>query len=178
MALELNGTTGVSLVQDGVVTAADLASGAITSAALPSGSVVAVRTYTNNTRTVLSDSSNTNYWTVTDAKTFGTETKIVVLAHIGAYGDYSGNLGNYISYDGTRSYSLDFTYTGQNQSHTASGQATFTGLSSGNKTLQIGWQTDNNNASDKPFKIFNPNSTEDNRQVQKVSHLTVFEVVV
>jgi hypothetical protein len=40
MALELNGTTGVSLVQDGVVTAADLASGAITSAALPAGSVV------------------------------------------------------------------------------------------------------------------------------------------
>ncbi len=28
MALELNGSTGVSLVQDGVVTAADLASGA------------------------------------------------------------------------------------------------------------------------------------------------------
>jgi len=42
MALELNGTTGVSLVQDGVVTAADLASGAITSAALPAGSVLQV----------------------------------------------------------------------------------------------------------------------------------------
>ena len=43
MALELNGTTGVSLVQDGVVTAADLASGAITSAALPAGSVLQVQ---------------------------------------------------------------------------------------------------------------------------------------
>ena len=42
MALELNGTTGVSLVQDGVVTAADLASGAITSAALPTGTVLQV----------------------------------------------------------------------------------------------------------------------------------------
>jgi len=42
MALELNGTTGVSLVQDGVVTAADLASDAITSAALPAGSVLQV----------------------------------------------------------------------------------------------------------------------------------------
>jgi len=40
MALELNGTTGVSLVQDGVVTAADLASGAITASALPSGTIV------------------------------------------------------------------------------------------------------------------------------------------
>ena len=177
MALELNGTTGVSLVQDGVVTAADLASGAITSAALPSGSVVAVRTYTNNTRTVLSNSNNSNYWTVTDAKTFGTETKIVVLAHIGAFGDTSGVVGSYISYDGTRSYSLDYAYVGIDASHTANGQATFTGLSAGNKTLQIGWQTANNNATDKPFKIFNPNTTDDARQVQKVSHLTVFEVV-
>jgi len=42
MALELNGTTGVSLVQDGVVTAADLAAGAITSSALPEGSVLQV----------------------------------------------------------------------------------------------------------------------------------------
>ena len=42
MALELNGTTGVSLVQDGVVTAADLASGAITAGALPAGSVLQV----------------------------------------------------------------------------------------------------------------------------------------
>jgi len=42
MALELNGTTGVSLVQDGIITAADLASGAITSSALPAGSVLQV----------------------------------------------------------------------------------------------------------------------------------------
>jgi len=46
MALELNGTTGVSLVQDGVVTAADLASGAITAAALPAGSVLQVASTT------------------------------------------------------------------------------------------------------------------------------------
>ena len=42
MAVVLDGSTGVSLVQDGVVTAADLASGAITSAALPTGSVLQV----------------------------------------------------------------------------------------------------------------------------------------
>ena len=50
MALELSGTTGVSLVQDGVVTAADLASGAITSGALPAGSVLqVVQTVKTNT---------------------------------------------------------------------------------------------------------------------------------
>jgi len=51
MALELNGTTGVSLVQDGVVTAADLASGAITSAALPTGSVLQVKSATKTDTT-------------------------------------------------------------------------------------------------------------------------------
>ena len=56
MALELNGTTGVSLVQDGVVTAADLASGAITSAALPTDSVLQVVNATYSTGT--SSSSN------------------------------------------------------------------------------------------------------------------------
>ena len=42
MALSLDGTTGVSLVQDGIITAADLASGAITSSAMPAGSVLQV----------------------------------------------------------------------------------------------------------------------------------------
>ena len=42
MTVTIDGTTGVSLVQDGVVTAADLASGAITSAVLPSGSQVLI----------------------------------------------------------------------------------------------------------------------------------------
>jgi hypothetical protein len=36
MALELNGTTGVSLVQDGIITAADLADSAVTTAKLDS----------------------------------------------------------------------------------------------------------------------------------------------
>ena len=64
MALELNGTTGVSLVQDGVVTAADLASGAITSAALPTGSVLQVVTTQNSsqyTRTTSGWYDATNY---------------------------------------------------------------------------------------------------------------------
>jgi len=57
MALELNGTTGVSLVQDGVVTAADLASGAITSAALPAGSVLQVVSTTSDTDTSVQSTS-------------------------------------------------------------------------------------------------------------------------
>ena len=61
MALELNGTTGVSLVQDGVVTAADLASGAITSAALPAGSVLQV---VEGVRTSIAGTTSTSLVTV------------------------------------------------------------------------------------------------------------------
>ena len=42
MTLVLDGSTGVSAVQDGVVTAADLASGAITASAFPTGSILQV----------------------------------------------------------------------------------------------------------------------------------------
>jgi len=71
MALELNGTTGVSLVQDGVVTADDLSStldltgktvtlpsGAITSAALPAGSVLQVVQSRNNAGSITTTSSS------------------------------------------------------------------------------------------------------------------------
>lgn len=57
MALELNGTTGVSLVQDGVVTAADLASGAITSGILPAGSVLQVVQGRSTTNTSINSTS-------------------------------------------------------------------------------------------------------------------------
>lgn len=42
MAVVIDGSTGVSLVQDGVVATADFASGAITSSVLPSGSQVLI----------------------------------------------------------------------------------------------------------------------------------------
>jgi len=83
MALELNGTTGVSLVQDGVVTAADLASGAITSAALPAGSVLQV---VNGNTSSMVTSSTTQTWvdtgiTATITPT-STSSKIIVWVNL------------------------------------------------------------------------------------------------
>jgi len=81
MALELNGTTGVSLVQDGVVTAADLAAGAITRAALPAGSVLQVvqgtlTTFPTTTSTVFVDTGLSASITPTSATS-----KILVTYH-------------------------------------------------------------------------------------------------
>ena len=86
MALELNGTTGVSLVQDGVVTAADLASGAITSGALPAGSVLQVL-QTSWTSSTLTSTNGTpfdigNSLSITPSST---SSKVLVIAEAGLY---------------------------------------------------------------------------------------------
>jgi hypothetical protein len=63
MALELNGTTGVSLVQDGVIATADLADGAVTAAkigSLPAGSVLQV---VEGSTTTVASYGNTTYVT-------------------------------------------------------------------------------------------------------------------
>jgi len=86
MALELNGTTGVSLLQDGVVTAADLASGAITSGALPAGSVLQVveQRITNSTFSTTA----TQFTTVTDfnASITPSSTSSKILVHFNVSG--------------------------------------------------------------------------------------------
>jgi len=84
MALELNGTTGVSLVQDGVVTAADLASGAITSAALPTGSVLQVVSATGSDGYTSSSSFVTTGHSVTITPK-STSSKILLLATSTSY---------------------------------------------------------------------------------------------
>lgn len=61
MALELNGTTGVSLVQDGVVTAADLASGAVTTDKIALPDLVSVA-FPSNTTTTISAINATSYF--------------------------------------------------------------------------------------------------------------------
>jgi hypothetical protein len=65
MAVTIDGTTGVSLVQDGVVTAADLASGAITASALPTRSVLQVVHATKNTSFSVAASGIGDWYDVT-----------------------------------------------------------------------------------------------------------------
>ena len=85
MAVTIDGTTGVSLVQDGVVTAADLASGAITGAALPEGSVLQV------VETIKTDVFSTTSGVFTDITGLSVSitpssasSKILVLAYAGS----------------------------------------------------------------------------------------------
>lgn len=81
MALELNGTTGVSLVQDGIITAADLASGAITSSALPAGSVLQVVNATYNTSTATTSVTYIDTGLTATITPSSTDSKILVLVN-------------------------------------------------------------------------------------------------
>ena len=68
MALELNGTTGVSLVQDGVVATADLADGAVTAAKLFSGFAngITEADYYYNTTNISVDTDPVTTWSRQD----------------------------------------------------------------------------------------------------------------
>ena len=83
MALELNGTTGVSLVQDGVVTAADLASGAITASALPAGSVLQVVQDTQTAETNYSSGAYQDTDLSVAITPSSTSSKVLVIVDIG-----------------------------------------------------------------------------------------------
>mgnify|MGYP000580834752 CR=1 FL=1 len=101
MALELNGTTGVSLVQDGVVTAADLASGAITASALPAGSIVAAKydSYTAAASYSLASGDAQNVTELSITHTATGSNQIILIASISAY-SLSSNSGFVFLSDG------------------------------------------------------------------------------
>lgn len=141
-----------------------------------SGSVVAVRFYSNNTRSNPTAGSTGVLWSVTDTKLYGSETNIIVQCVLHGYNAYSGGLPTYIEYGNSKSYSLAFQYSAGNYQKMATGLANATGKSSGSNTINIGWDSATG-GTQKPFNVFNPNSSDDSRLHQMVSTLVVYEVV-
>jgi len=144
-----------------------------------SGSVVAVRFYSNNTRATVSSAASGTLISFTDTKLYGSETDIIVTANVIGHDQGnggSGDIGAYIGYDGTEKYSIDNNYNAQAYNNTMTGQAKFTGVSSGSRTVKVGWNT-GNSVSAAPFPILNPNSTDDARGQQSESTIIVYEVI-
>ena len=57
------------------------------------------------------------------------------------------------------------------------GNGKFTGVSSGSRTLIIGWSPANGTSATRPFLVLNPNATDDARGHQTVSTVVVYEVI-
>ena len=142
-----------------------------------SGAVIAIRHYSNSTRTAMSlTGSSGTIWSFTDTKVGGTETDIIVQINIIGKDDGSGSLGTYIEYGGSRSYSAAFQYESSPYLKPMTGSMKATGKASGSQTVTIGWDAANN-ATTYPFVVLNPNSTDDARNHQFVSTVTVYEVM-
>ncbi|MDC0564301.1 hypothetical protein OAP51_05845 [Alphaproteobacteria bacterium] len=142
-----------------------------------SGSVVAIRHYSNNTRASVTAGASGILWTFTDTKLYGAESSIIIHANLLGKANDSGNVASYIEYGGTKSYSIGFTYEASIHAKVMSGTSKTTGKSAGSQTVSIGWDTANNQASQRPFQIFNPNSSDDSRIHQQVSAVIVYEVI-
>ena len=108
MALELNGTTGVSLVQDGVVQTADLADDAVTAAkigSLPAGSVLQVVKENFFTKTVVNTTLSTVIFTGSNISLSSTSSKVLVIPHFSVGFDQGGSVKIQYSTDSGSSWS-------------------------------------------------------------------------
>ena len=143
MALELNGTTGVSLVQDGVVTAADLASGAITSAALPAGSVLQVVQGTYSTTVTSTSTSPVDTGLSASITPSSASNKILVMvSHPNSdkrSGDAFINMSLFRDASSIYAPSPQFFFTGSSVTHSAG--ISFSYLDSPSTTSSVTYKT-------------------------------------
>tara|TARA_R110002020_G_scaffold109642_1_gene253656 strand:+ start:20 stop:634 length:615 start_codon:yes stop_codon:yes gene_type:complete len=170
------GAGAINLAVDG----GDITSGTVTAARLPVGTIINSEMFTNNTRTVLSNSADHDMWSVSYTKKL-VDSILVVHAHGMFGGDTaSGCCGFFLEIDGTKYYSCNYEYNaGDTPYFTAfKGFAQKQVSTSGAKTIVVGWKTANGNTGDRPREVWNPNSTEDARANQQQSVIQVTEVTV
>jgi len=124
MALELNGTTGVSAVQAGAVESGDLASGAIGSGDLPAGSVIQVVESIYTGGSVFSNSTSyVNPINLTATITpISTSSKILIQVHFSFVQDDSNGAGAFCGVKRNGSLIFD-EFWGKDETY---GQATHT----------------------------------------------------
>ena len=170
------GTNAVTAGSVTGLTATSITSGTLPSAQLPVGTIINSEMFTNSTRTALSTSSGTAFWSVSYTKKLA-DSVLFVIANVRGWADSSGICGSYVEIDGTKYYSAGYTYNGHNYGHVWFGTASKQVSTSGTKTISVGWQNANG-ASDRPFELFNYNSTDDARSQQAVSTIQVMEVTV
>lgn len=122
----------------------------------------------------------------------GSTTKLIVIGSISGRGAYSNNVGEYLDMQtgGISSHASndsaafkgvqgDNAPSGSTQGSTSINK-TFqsTNLTVGNHTFEYGYRVRSGASGERPYNIINPNSSDDNREHQKSSTFTVFEVLI
>ncbi len=155
-------------------------SGQITFSNMPSGSIIAVNIIRNGTRSSVSTAATQTLFSGSFTK-LRSDSRLIARCTVFGAQYYSGNCGVGMNIDGGNwdfgtAYQYDGAWSNANQTTIITGQATWTGISAGSHTVGFGWNTVNNDAGNRPFNIFNPNSSDDGRNQQMVSSITIFEV--
>lgn len=148
-----------------------------------SGGVLSVTTFTNNTRTVLSNSSNYTLWAPGQVNKKSANSKIIITGNLPFRDGNSYFMGEWWQigtsgkrYDGItlKAYNSDAGDVGVQFGMFI--HAEYSSSEVGFLDVSIGWTTANG-SSDAPGIQWNPNSTDDARSRQKVSTLTLLEIV-
>lgn len=197
MTLIIGGTGTIAGLQVGGLTAgsvnaASLAASSVNTAILADssisyskmgfgGAIIALTIVRTNTRTSVSTAASATLFSGSFTKLRADSQLIATCTVYGAGGAYSGNCGVGMNIDGsTWDYGVAYQYDGAwNSSQTTIivGQSRWSGISAGSHTIAFGWNTINNEVSNKPFSILNPNSSDDNRNQQMASSIFLYEVM-
>lgn len=165
--------TGVSVSQ--------FTTGNFPAAYMPAGSVVATTHFSNNTRTVTSSTATYKPFSFTVNKLLSSSI-LVIEGTVQWYGngDTPANaagiaIDNSWNYTGLH-YNTNMTgaYGTANHGCVHINQAR-TGISSGTRTIEFGWNSANGSAI-RLFQVLNPNSTDDSRNQQTGIQLHVWEI--
>jgi len=148
-----------------------------------SGSIIAVTTFRNSTRTVLSNVSDRVLWTCGLVNKKSSQSKLFITGQLPFRDGNSYFQGEWWRIGSSGKRYDGITLKGYNSNAgDASVQfgmfihAEYVSSETGNLLVDIGWTTANGSA-DAPGIQWNPSSTDDARSQQKVSTLTLMEVV-
>ena len=140
--------------------------------------VINVQTVTNSTRASLSSGSPASPATLV---TFtynkqSASTSLIFIVMVALNNNANGTMASDLTYGTSSAFgSLNYTYTAEGFPMPLQGQATLTGYTTtGSQTLTVRYYTADSSGG-RPGAIVNPNSTDDARNIQQVSTVTVIE---
>jgi len=173
--------TAITAADTGTVTSAMLASSSVTKAKLGSdvAKIIQVQTYKNSTRTALPTTQSSGaimMWTVTFNKLSSTSI-LVFNGILPGHHHASGALMGIASY-GTSPNTASWGYIYESSQHVKLGVingSIHNYTTTGSQSFNIGYHS-NGAVGDRPFVVWNPNTTDDGRLTQAVSSLTIMEV--
>jgi hypothetical protein len=122
-------------------------------------------------------SANGTLLTGSYTKIGGTETNLIAIACINGNGRSAGVCGTYLEIGGVRSYTFTYMYDNWSSADQAiEGHDIFTGLTSGAKTITVGWSAADG-GSNQPWSYTNPSGGRtDSRHRAQNSYIAIFEV--